>query len=348
MPINFLKKKNFARSKLANNILDTDLSLTVLTGEGSKFPQDGPFRAAIWGASYASPEEDPNREIVEATYSSGDTFSIVRALEGTTAKAWNANDNFAHVLTAETIQEIEKLHIPSFSGLVIQNNSLDPNNDIDVTCDEAILQDANGLGIKVTNISLTITGDLDQSATGPTPNGRDDSNTDKSASTWYYIWLISDGSNVAGLLSTSPTNPNLPSGYSYKLLLDAIYNNSAGNFISIVKYGSTTYRNSVQALGDGNQTSYTAVPLTSLVPPIAKEVLLRTYVYSTTSSNAWGYIAADANGLGQVLVGGAAGGTTSSYSGDSVEQILKEQQKIYYKVASTNDYININVAGWRV
>ena len=102
-----LKKTNFAKGTLVSNIAIDANSLSLQTGEGAKFPQTGNFRAVLWSASYAAPESDANREIVEATLTSGDTFSITRAKEGTTAKAWSANDNFALVFTKETLDEIE-------------------------------------------------------------------------------------------------------------------------------------------------------------------------------------------------------------------------------------------------
>jgi len=102
-----LQKKNFAKGELASGITSGATSLTLLTGQGARFPSTGNFRAVIWSQSYLSPEQDPNREIVEATLSSGDTFTITRNQEGTTASAWNANDNFALVFTKGTLDEIE-------------------------------------------------------------------------------------------------------------------------------------------------------------------------------------------------------------------------------------------------
>lgn len=101
-----LKKKNFAKSTLAAGIGDAASQLTVVTGEGARFPSAGKFRAVIWGAAYSNPSDDPNAEIVEAENSSGDAFNITRAKEGTTARAWSAGDNFVHTITAETIEEV--------------------------------------------------------------------------------------------------------------------------------------------------------------------------------------------------------------------------------------------------
>ncbi len=50
--------KNFAISKLATGINATQITATVLNGEGSRFPDttiDGPFNVVIWNSSYANP-----------------------------------------------------------------------------------------------------------------------------------------------------------------------------------------------------------------------------------------------------------------------------------------------------
>jgi len=102
-----LKNKNFAVSKLLSGIASGATQLTVLAGEGSKFPTTGTFRAVIWSQSYESPIQDGTREIVTMQLSAGDVFTISRAQESTSAKAWNANDNVAHVITAGKVEELE-------------------------------------------------------------------------------------------------------------------------------------------------------------------------------------------------------------------------------------------------
>jgi len=106
-----LKKTNFAKGTLSGNIADDDYELTLQSGEGDEFPSTGsgnPFRAVIWGASYATPEQDTGREIIECYRSSGDTFTVnTRGDEGTTPAAWSENDNFALVMTAGVQTEVE-------------------------------------------------------------------------------------------------------------------------------------------------------------------------------------------------------------------------------------------------
>ena len=53
----------------------------------------------------------------------------------------------------------------------------------------------------------------------------------ESSATMYYVWVISDGTNVNTLLSLSDTAPTMPSGYIYKRLVSEIFNDASGNFI---------------------------------------------------------------------------------------------------------------------
>ncbi|MBI5402479.1 MAG: hypothetical protein HY959_03700 [Ignavibacteriae bacterium] len=105
-----LQLKNFAKGNLYADISNSATAFSLNTGQGALFPSIGssyPFRAVIWGASYITPEQDPDREIVECYRSSADSFTIVtsgRAKESTIAKAWQEGDNFALVLTAETLE----------------------------------------------------------------------------------------------------------------------------------------------------------------------------------------------------------------------------------------------------
>ena len=113
----YLKNKNFAKSTLAANVAAGSSFLTVLAGTGSKLPSSGNFRAVIWSVNFSNPSDDINREIVTATLSSGDTFDIVRAEEGTVAFSWKTGDKIAHIITAGKIDELEDsiiLSVPDY------------------------------------------------------------------------------------------------------------------------------------------------------------------------------------------------------------------------------------------
>ena len=80
---------NNASTILASPITSTATSLTVLSGQGAQFPSPvgvDYFMATLQSANTST------REIVQCTARSGDTLTIVRAQEGTTASAFLAND----------------------------------------------------------------------------------------------------------------------------------------------------------------------------------------------------------------------------------------------------------------
>jgi hypothetical protein len=91
----FLQVKNRAVSTLASGISDTDTSLTVASGDGAKFPQPGNgFHITI------------DDEILKCTARSGDTLTVTRAQEGTSAAAHNAGAAVSLNVTAKIIDDI--------------------------------------------------------------------------------------------------------------------------------------------------------------------------------------------------------------------------------------------------
>lgn len=149
--MSLLQNKNYASSLLIGAISDSDTSVTLTSSTGTLFPSTGYFMAAIWGSAYASPSLDPNRELVKATLSSGDTFTITRSQEGTTNKAWSIGDNFALVFTAGKMDEAETAIQSNLLSFAIATGT----NTYTAVLDPAITAYANGLAfnIKFTNAS---------------------------------------------------------------------------------------------------------------------------------------------------------------------------------------------------
>jgi hypothetical protein len=82
----------------------TGTSLTVATGEGTRFPV-APFNATLAPAGVlATPA---NAEIVRVTARSGDVLTITRAQEGTVARAVVVGDLCVASITAKALQDIE-------------------------------------------------------------------------------------------------------------------------------------------------------------------------------------------------------------------------------------------------
>lgn len=89
---------NNAQSTLAGSISNTDLSLNVQAGGGALFPS--PSANQQFAITLTDQATGLLREIIYTTSRSGDTFTIVRAQEGTTALNWSANDLVANLWTA--------------------------------------------------------------------------------------------------------------------------------------------------------------------------------------------------------------------------------------------------------
>lgn len=96
-----VKLTNQAASTLNAGITNAVTSLAVPAGAGALFPAlagNDYFYATLQGAS--------GFEIVKVTARAGDTLTIVRAQDGTTAKAFSAGDAVELRLTAAQLQEM--------------------------------------------------------------------------------------------------------------------------------------------------------------------------------------------------------------------------------------------------
>ena len=92
----YLNVKNDSESKLAAAMLVGDLTLDVITGDGTKFPA-APFHISI------------ENEILEVTAVATDTFTVTRAVENTTAVAHSVGNLVQLRITAGIIKELQAL-----------------------------------------------------------------------------------------------------------------------------------------------------------------------------------------------------------------------------------------------
>lgn len=91
---------NNASTTLGSALSSSATTVTVATGTGNNFPTitgSEFFTATLWSAG--SSTGVPN-EIVKVTARTGDTMTVVRAQEGTSAQNWNVGDTFANYPTA--------------------------------------------------------------------------------------------------------------------------------------------------------------------------------------------------------------------------------------------------------
>ena len=106
---------NNAQTTIAAAINATATTVSLAAGTGTLFP------APVSGTSYfkltlIDAATEQLTEIVHVTARSGDSLTILRGQEGTTARAWSANDIAANMLTAGSIALLAQYNTPDFKN----------------------------------------------------------------------------------------------------------------------------------------------------------------------------------------------------------------------------------------
>lgn len=145
-------------------------------------------------------------------------------------------------------------------GLTLSNNGSDANNDIDIAVGAAASDDAAATDRVMMELSSSITKRLDAAWAVGTNQGGIDTGSEAN-STWYYMYLIQrpDTGVVDVLFSTSATSPTMPTNYTKKRYIGAVFNNGSGN-ISAFKQTGDWFEYS----GDAVTALSTATPSTSI------------------------------------------------------------------------------------
>ncbi len=207
---------------------------------------------------------------------------------------------------------------------------------VDIDANAVLLRDSSNSPLRAANVNLT----LDITASGA--NGLDTGS--EANSTWYHLWVISNGSTTAGLLSTSETAPTMPSGYTHKGYVGAVYNDSGGDFNEFHQVGDKVVIPLADAVSGGTATSYTSVSIAAIIPATASSVCGIMFAFQS-GGNCQTFIAANAQGWGERIVR-SPNFTNNVGIGGGFDLTLIESQNIYYKV-ETGDNGNARISGWK-
>lgn len=164
---------------------------------------------------------------------------------------------------------------------------------VSITADEVLLEAAAGVYLTVRAASLTL------NTAGSGANGLDTGTI--AASTWYYVYVISNGTTTAALCSLSPTAPTMPSGFTYKALVSVLRSDGTANKfpLSFVqgndrwKYKLVAASNTVgyPQLTSGLQgtapSTWATVSTASAAPPIASSIHIAASALAQNLANAW-------------------------------------------------------------
>jgi len=209
---------------------------------------------------------------------------------------------------------------------------------VSVSADEIALQNSSNLYLTVKNVSLSIDG------TSAGANGLDAGTI--AASTWYSVWVISDGTTTAGLLSTSATAPTMPGIYTYKARVGWVYTDATANKFPFAftqkgrrvqyKVGAGTNLTDWRTAASGTPgISLVAIAVDAFVPPTAASISVLTNLpnasYMTMAANS---TATSIMHSWNAVAGGASSPSIS---------ILLESTNIYWACGGAS---YVKVQGW--
>lgn len=149
------------------------------------------------------------------------------------------------------------------------------------------------------------------------PNGLDKGSL--SANTWYYIFAIGDTrkyNNEAFIISSSSTNPFMPSGYDVLVLIGYALTNGSSSFIDFKQVGNSHFRKhywtqTISVLSAGNATAFTPINLSSSVPPLDTIVYLDVYFTPSAANDRVAFTPAN-SGVSLVNSSGVSGVVAST------------------------------------
>lgn len=252
--------------------------------------------------------------------------------------------------SSDTFQMQGQVGNPSFLGgpvaegrnIAVFNDAGTPLSKVGITADEVILKPTTGgpTYYLATAVSLT----LDIGGTVSAPLGLDTGA--EAASTWYYVWLIYNGTAVSGVFSVSSGAPTLAgalAGYKWAAMIGCVRNDAGSNFTTFIQYGRTNYQNESIIFTNKGASALAAIGGAELtvfqgfVPPIAKSWF--GYADSVSNNSSVIQLQADSNRLGQVVIQLNSSGTSitdngvTNFGGSQFELPIKVAQSFNYATA---------------
>lgn len=213
------------------------------------------------------------------------------------------------------------------SGLVVNGDTL---TSITVTADEVWVKDIDNNPEVLTTINTTVAF-ADVLDTGAL-----------AASTWYYVWLIYNGTTSRVLISMSFTAPVMPDGYTHKGLLTALRITAGSALVRFFTQGLRTEITDTEVLTAGTATIATAVPLATAAPPIGRFVSGWAFVDATIAGVRATTISLDgARGIQRVQDNIVS---TAGVSGNY--RVAYSNSQIAYQNLVANNRTTIQVTAW--
>ncbi len=213
------------------------------------------------------------------------------AFTGTpTAPTASAGTNTTQLATTAFVQASTPLNLKtsgiagSFSNLKV--SATGTNATVTVTADAICLKNASNEQVVLNAVSV---------APSLATSGANGLDTGASVvSTWYYVWVIWEGTTTAGLLSLSATAPTMPSGYTHKARVGAVRTDGTANKypLSYTQFGNSAHYKvaagsnvtATPMMASGAVTWPATVAAVAFVPPTASHIKLSTYLLAVSTA----------------------------------------------------------------
>lgn len=252
--------------------------------------------------------------------------------------------------TPSVVQPIQS----GFKNLKITNGGT-PTTQVAVTADQVMLQTAAGGAAAVRSVNVTI-------STGTSgANGLDSGSV--ASSTFYAVYVIFNGSTIAGLISLSATSPTLPAGYTYFARVGWVVTDGSTNLQGTLQYGRRVqYLVGVAATTDlpyianGVLSAWTAYSVTGVVPSTASRISIAASaeVITAGTSNLVLIVAPNNSyGVGSITAPyppyavNTVSNAIGTFVWNTVFEFTLESTNIYAGATQTGDMIaNLFCLGW--
>lgn len=199
--------KNFAASVIVTppTPASSGTSLTVSVGTGAIFPAV-PFNATVWPTGVVA--TITNAEVVRVTNISGDTFTISRTQEGSSARSILAGDQIAATITTKTLTDVEAPRL-----IPISHDDIAPGS----TTASGTLVDIPDSTITITNtvsavlwVIMTVTVDLSSGSSTTIAVAVNIDGVDSNESSSFFSatgYQIMTKNEASGVSSATPLSP---------------------------------------------------------------------------------------------------------------------------------------------
>lgn len=217
------------------------------------------------------------------------------------------------------------------------------SSSVSVSADEVVVRNASGDPALLTGVSLSI----DSAASGV--NGLDTGAV--ASNTWYAIWVIWNGTTVAGLLSLSGTAPTMPGGYTHKARVGWIRTDSTVNKYPLAfnqkgrraQYALSGALTDYPQMFFGTTSGAQAVAVGSFCPTTAGAIAV-TWGVAGTGSGSSIAIGPSAAAVSSSAGFAYLGSSSVSFSATNNCLMILESSSIYVSSSNANGFVGCT--GW--